>query len=109
MQSPPGARRRESKTAALSQAGIYTVGQFAKPGVSPILPAIVLHKDKTVQVAMVSLNGDNQTTENLLGLLAFKLVGQVDPVDLKDPDRLRMFSGLLKGVMDVTRQPVIAT
>ena len=54
---------------------------------------------------MASLNGNNQTTDNSLGSVAFKLVGQIDPVDLKDPDGLRMFSGLLKGVMDVTQQP----
>ena len=108
VQSPP-ARKRESKTAALSQAGIYTIGQFSKQGAS-LLPAIVLHKDKTVQVAMASLNGDNQTTDNSLGSVSFKLIGQVDPVDLKDPDGLVMFSGLLNGVMNLSRQPpVLAT
>ena len=99
VQSPPG-RRPESKTAALSQAGVYAVGQFANPEVSPLFPAVVLHKDKTVQVAMASLNGSEKTIENSRGTVAFKLVGQVEPVDLKTDEGVRLFSGQLKGVMD---------
>jgi hypothetical protein len=57
--------------AALSQAGIYTVGQFGHLGASRSLPAIVLHKDKTVQVAMATLNGEQQTVENSLGSITF--------------------------------------
>ena len=101
VQSPPG-RTSESKTAALSQAGVYTVGQFTKPGAAPLLPAVVLHKDKTVQVAMASLNESEKTVQNSLGTVSFKLVGQVEPVDLKTEEGLMMFSGQLKGVMDAT-------
>lgn len=55
VQSPQG-RRRESKTAALSQAGVYAVGQLTKEGSPHIMPAIVLHKDKSAQVAMASVD-----------------------------------------------------
>ena len=102
--SLPGTRRRESTTAALTQAGVYTVGQFMKQEAYR-LPAIILHKDKSVQVAMASLSGNDKTSDNSLGTVAFKLVGQMDPVDLKAPDGLRTFSGLLKGIMDTTQQP----
>lgn len=40
--------------------------------------------------------------ENSLGSVSFKLIGQVDPGDLKDADGLRLLSGLLKGAMDPT-------
>ena len=99
IQSPPH-RRGESKSAALSQAGVYTVGQFTKPGTSPYFPAIVIHKDKTAQVAMASLNGCEKRLEDSLGAVTFKLVGQVDPVDLKTEEGMLLFSGQLKGVMD---------
>lgn len=75
VQSPPGLRRLESKTAALLKAGVHTIGQFTKPGVFSVLPAVVLHKDKTVQVAMASLNGEEKTIENSLGSVTFRLVG----------------------------------
>ena len=102
IQSAPG-RAPESKTAALSQAGVYTIGQFTKQGASTMLPAVVLHKDKTVQVAIASLNGAAKRAENSLGTVSFKLVGRVEPVDLKTTEGLLTFSGQLKGVMDATR------
>ena len=49
VQSPPW-RRNESKSAA---PGIYTVGQFANGAYTGgALPAIIIHKDKTAQVAI---------------------------------------------------------
>ena len=102
IQSPPW-RRRESKTAALSQAGVYTVGQFVKEGALESLPAVVLHKDKTAQVAVAKLDrSQTMRSPDSLGVVSFKLVGQVDPIDLRDPNGLRTFSGLLRGVMGST-------
>ena len=100
IQSPPW-RRKESKSAALSQAGIYTLGQFANGAHSGPLPAIVIHKDKTAQVAIGRLNCDEKKVEHSLGTVTFRLIGQVDSLDLKDPRDLRVFSGFLKGVMDI--------
>ena len=101
IQSPPW-RRKESKSAALSQAGIYTLGQFANGAhTSGSLPAIVVHKDKTAQVAIGRVNHDEKKIEHSLGTATFRLIGQVDSLDLKDPDDLRTFSGLLKGVVDI--------
>jgi hypothetical protein len=54
------------------------------------------------------MGSNKQTVDNSLGSITFKLVGQVDPVDLKEADGMRVFSGLLKGVMAATQQPVIA-
>ena len=101
IQSPPW-RRSESKSAALSQAGMYTVGQFANAAhTSGPLPAIVIHKDKTAQVAIGRPNSDEKKVEHSLGTVTFRLIGQMDSLDLKDPSDLRMFSGLLKGVMNI--------
>lgn len=96
VQSPPG-RRSEYKTAAFSRAGVSTAGQL---GVSSLLPAIVIHKDKTVQIAMVSLNVSEKTIENSLQTVSFKLVGQAELVDLKNEEGLMLLSGQWKGVMD---------
>ena len=45
------------------------------------------------------------THHNLLiqtfGVIIFELVGQIDPIDLKDADGLRTFSWLLRGVMNI--------
>ena len=66
IQSPPW-RRKESKT-LLSQAGVYAVGQFVKEWAQESLPAVVLHKDKTAQVAMANLDPSQITIPNLLVL-----------------------------------------
>lgn len=105
VQSPPQ-RKKESKTAALSQAGVYTVGQFAKEKRLGLYLAIVLHKDKTAQVAVASLNDTQASLPNSLGTVTFKLVGQIDPMDLKNADDLRVFSGVLRGIMNLS-QPTV--
>ena len=92
IQSPPW-RRKESKSAALSQAGIYTLGQFANGAhTSGPLPAVVIHKDKTAQVAIGRLNCDEKKVEHSLGTVTFRLIEQVDSLDLNDPSDLRIFS-----------------
>ena len=83
IQSPLWRRNSETKTAAMSQSGIYTVGQFTK-GASGALLAVVVHKDKTAQIAVARLNGDERNADNSLGTFTFKLVGEMDPIDLKD-------------------------
>jgi hypothetical protein len=104
VQSPPWRRKDETESAALSQAGIYAVGQFAK-GMSEPLPAIVIHKEKTIQIAIARLNGGEANDTNSVGTVTFKLVGRVDPFDLKDPKDLRIFSGLVKGITSVISAP----
>ena len=86
-------RRKESKTAALSQVGIYVVGQFTKEEASGSCPAVV---------AMANLVNGQTSATNTLGTTIFKLVGQVDPIDLKDANDLRTFSGLLNGAISMS-------
>lgn len=74
----------------MSQSGIYTVGQFTK-GASGALPAVVVHKDKTAQIAVARLNGDERNADNSLGTFIFKLVGEMDPIDLKDSSEFNVF------------------
>lgn len=105
IQSPPQ-RKKESKTAALSQAGVYTVGQFAKEKRLGSYPAVVLHKDKTAQVAVATLIDRQASLPNSLGKVTFKLVGQIEPIDLKSADELRVFSGALRGIMNLN-QPTV--
>ena len=101
VQSPPW-RRNESKSAALSQAGIYTIGQFANGAhTGGALPAIIIHKDKTAQVAIGRLNGDEKKVKYSPGTVTFRLIGQMDSLNLKDPTDLRMFSGFLKGMTNI--------
>lgn len=105
VQSPPGRNRRESKTAALSQAGVYTVGQFTKEGTPTSLPAVVIHKDKSAQVAMASINHGQGQLEDSIGTIHFRLVGQLDPIDLKTTEGMLLFSSVLAGVLkDKTSQ-----
>ena len=69
IQSPPW-RRNESKSTAVSQAGICTLGQFANGAHSGPLPAVIIHKDKTAQVAIGRLNYDEKV-EHSLGTVTF--------------------------------------
>ena len=94
VQSPPG-RRRESKDAALSQAGIYVVGQLCKDGAPSSLPAVVLYKDKTAQVAIA-------TIEHSIGKEQLQLLHQMEPVNLKTPEGMILFASLLVGTMKKT-------
>ena len=59
-------------------------------GTRESMPTIIVHKDKTVILAIARLNEGDQRSE-------CKLVGQVDPMNLKDPAELQTLSGLLKG------------
>ena len=94
VQSPPG-RRRESKDAALSQAGIYVVGQLCKDGAPSSLPAVVLYKDKTAQVAIA-------TIEHSIGKEQLQLLHQMEPINLKNPEGMILFASLLVGTMKKT-------
>ena len=94
VQSPPG-RRRESKDAALSQAGIYVVGQLCKDGAPSSLPAVVLYKDKTAQVAIA-------TIEHSIGKVQLQLLHQMEPINLKTPEGMILFASLLVGTMKKT-------
>ena len=104
-QSPPG-RSKESKTAALCQAGIYTVGQFGyNTGNSSetSLAAVVLHKDKTAQVAMATVYPEHKRSENSIGEVTFKLVERIEPLDLKNPQDLQVLSYLFCRAMKKAR------
>ena len=73
VQSPPR-RSNESETAAPSQAGVYTVGQFGKQGFrGKALATIIFHKDKTAQLAIAKLNMDNKSIEESCGSVTFQL------------------------------------
>ena len=88
-QSPPG---HESKAAALSQAGVYTVGQFSKGAPR----SQVIHKDRSAQVA---INHGKGQLEGSIGTVNFRLIGQLDPIDLKITDGILIFSSILAGVL----------
>ena len=104
MQSPPGLGE-ESKTAARSQAGIYAVGQFGNRWTGTFLPAVVLHKDKSAQVAVAVLDRSNVTADNSVGKALFKLVERVEPLNLKDPEELSVFARCFCGAMKVAQAP----
>ena len=102
VQSPPGLGE-ESKTAALSQAGIYAVGQFGNGWTGTFLPAVVLHKDKSAQVAVAVLDRSNVTADNSIGKALFKFVERVEALNLKDPEELSVFARCFCGAMKVAQ------
>ena len=102
VQSPPG-DTEESRTAALAQAGNYTVGQFANGQVSEStssLAAVILHKDKSAQVAIATVRRDRNHLPNSVGQVSFKLVERVDPIDLTSAAELRTFASLFCGIIE---------
>ena len=106
MQSPPG-DSEESRTAALVQPGIYTVGQLANGQVSEStssLAAVILHKDKSAQVAIASVKREKKSFPNSVGQVTFKVVERLDPIDLTSPDELRTFASLFCGVLKDVQQ-----
>ena len=102
IQSPLG-MSTESKTAALSQAGIYTVGQF---GNQVSWEKLWLHKYKTVQLAMAKLNMDNKSIKESCGSVTFKLIERVEPLELKSASDMKTFACLLCGAMKQAMESV---
>ena len=105
-QSPPDlktpGRTNEAKTRALAQAGVYAVGQLSngpRPATLKSMPAIILFKDKTAQVAIASVDPSKANVDSF-GVVSFKFVDSVYPLDLRDPVQLqkfaRQFCGCLK-------------
>ena len=103
VQSPPGTSAK-AKTAALGQAGIYSVGQFVKcmnenemcPGK---LPVILLYKDLSVQVAMATLTKSRATIEASLGEISYKLVHSVVPYQLQSKEDIGDFASVFVRVV----------
>lgn len=93
VQSPPGTSH-EAKRAALAQAGIYTVGQFAKMRSSVVknLATVILYKDLSANVALATLDPSHATAERSVGKISYELVDSVHPYMLTDPKALGRFA-----------------
>ena len=76
IQSPPGSSF-DVKMATVAQAGIYTVGQFAKHKKivkKKKLASIILFKDLTAQIALATLDPALANKENSIGGVMYQIV-----------------------------------
>ena len=67
----------EAKTAALAQAGVYSIGQFAKTPGDPEKrkdTTIILYKDMSSNVALATLDPEKATSNESVGEVTYKLV-----------------------------------
>ena len=95
-QSPPDQKKNptRAKQRALSQAGVYAVGQLSS--LVPVMPAIVLFKDKTAQVAIASINSSSSSSSRSLGKVSFKFIDE-NIYPLNNPTELKAFARIFCG------------
>jgi len=90
----------ESKTATISQAALYGIGQLAKNPPTKKMVIIMLFKDKSAQVGVTTLSTDNVAeVESSIGQVSFKFVDRLDSMSLKDPMELQQFCKILVGAL----------
>ena len=90
----------------MAQAGIYTVGQFAKHQKivkKKKLASIILFKDLTVQIALATLDPALANEENSIGVM-YQIVDSLHGYKLNNPVDLSRFSSVfiaaLKSTLD---------
>ena len=96
VQSPPGTSAK-AKTATLAQAGVYSIGQFAKTPGDPEkrkVTTIILYKDMSSNVALATLDPEKATSNESVGEVTYKLVDSVHGYYLNQPDELKRFSSV---------------
>ena len=101
IQSPQGTSA-DAKTAALAQAGIYSVGHFAKfdrDEVKRTVATILLYKDMTAHVALAKIDPSKVTSDEALGEISYKLCNSVHPYKLYNPEGLASFASTFIGAL----------
>ena len=101
VQSPRG-DTLESKTATVSQCGVYGVGQLATSRIRKVV-AIILFKDKSAQVAIASItNATSNPLENSIGEVNYKFEERVDSTSLKIQEEFQEFCRILVSALKWT-------
>ena len=90
-----------SKTEAISQAGVYGVGQLTRSQTNKIV-VLVLFKDKSAQVASASLGDASSPVGNSIGEVSYKFVARVDSMSLKVKEELQEFARILVSALKWT-------
>ena len=95
VQSPRG-NDTTSKIAAVAQAGIYTVGQFAKLrcSIPKKIATVILYKDLSAQVALATMDPTKATLEGSLGEISYQLVDSIDGYVLFEAEGLARFASV---------------
>ena len=94
----------DAKTAALAQAGIYSVGHFAKfdrDEVKRKVATVLLYKDMTGHVALAKIDLSKVTSAKALGEISYKVCNSVHPYKIHNPDGLASFASTFFGALKV--------
>ena len=106
IQSPPDRKdprqKNESKSRAFSQAAVYATGQLgkgSKPTSPRSMPAIVLYKDKTAQMALATVDPSQVVLPGSFGVVSFKFLETPHALNLTDPEDLKTFARVFTGIL----------